>query len=117
MASWALTAEEVSDRRHRTVLETKADPETALPVMGREAAGFECGQELGRADCPPRIADHTVAEIESKYETASGVVFNDTAKIDIGFCTGDPFVREEAAARFCNAEWITAKMNEARSSL
>lgn len=25
----------------RTVLETKADSETALPIMGREAPGFE----------------------------------------------------------------------------
>lgn len=107
-------------RSHRlchATLEAKANPETALPVMSREAAGLERRHELGCANCPPRIVDDTVAEIESEYKTTRGVVFNDAAKIDVGFCTSCPFCREEAAAWFLNAEWITAKMNEARPSL
>jgi hypothetical protein len=42
--------------------------------------------------------DHTVAEVESKYETARRVVFNDATKIDIGFCAGGPLVRKNALA-------------------
>src|SRR5215813_8645725 len=106
---------EVSTGHHG--LETKADPETALPVMGREAPGFERREEVRSADCAPRIVDYTVAEIESEYETPGRIVFNDAAKIDIGFCTGGPFCRKEAATGFSNAEGIAAKMNEARSSL
>ena len=108
---------ELLDCHSLCFLETKADPEAPLPVMGGEAAGFVCRHELGREDCPPRIADHTVAEIESEYETSRGVVFNDAAKIEIRFRSGGPFVREDAAAWFLNAEWITSKMNEAWSSL
>src|SRR5215831_17735816 len=85
--------------------------------MSREAPGFERRQRARCADCAPCIVDHTVAEVESKYEAARRVVFNDAAKIDIGFCTGGPFVRKNALAWFWNAEWITAKMNEAWSSL
>ena len=85
--------------------------------MGGEAARFVWRHELGRADCPPRIADHTVAEIESEYETPRRVVFNDATNIEIRFGTGGPFVREDAAAWFLNAEWITSKMNEAWSGL
>src|SRR5262245_25229926 len=82
--------------------------------MSREAPGFERGRG---ADGAPCIVDHTVAQVESEYETTRRVVLNDCAKIDIAFCTGGPFVREDALARFSNTEWITAKMKEARSSL
>jgi len=85
--------------------------------MGREAAGFERRHEVGRANRPPCIVDHAVAEIESEYETARGVVFEDAAQIEIGFRTGGPFGGEDTAAGFLNAEWITTKMNEARPSL
>jgi len=61
--------------------------------------------------------DHAVAEIESKDETAHRVVFNDAPKISAGFRTGRSFVRKDAAAGFGYAEWIAAKMNEARSRL
>src|SRR5262245_45760411 len=98
----------------RDILESKADSETALPVTRRETAGFERHR---RANYTPRIADHSFPEIESEYRTALGVVFNDSAKIDTGFCAGGPLRREKALPWFSNAEWITAKMNEAWSSL
>src|SRR5262245_55660997 len=85
--------------------------------MGREPAGFERSRARGGLDCPAGIADHVGAEIESEYEAARGVVFNNASKIQIGFCAGGALRREESIAGFSDPEWITAKMKEARSSL
>src|SRR5262249_34589816 len=98
-------------------LKSEADSETALPVMSREAAGFECWNGLGSADCPPCIAHQTVAKIESEYQTPRGEVFNDAAQIEIEFRTRGSLVREEVAPWVLNTEWVTGKMHEARSRL
>ena len=98
-------------------LETSADPEARLPVMRSEAAGFVCRHEVGGADSPPRIANQTIAEVESENEATRGVILNDTAKIDVQFGTGGTLVRKDTANWLLHAKRVAAKMNKARPRL